>query len=283
MSLAATYGGSWRPVPSPLRSPFSAHPTPRPLSEQPTPSHLSRQPTPRSQGFLRRPEFIAACEALLADTPGHAGANDLHDLFDLLDPQCTGTVSLQEFSRLIRTQRPDAGPEEVRRVLGLGFGGGAEGLGPVGGGSMALSPLEGIRAWMQQHGWLLQDLADVFRDEHGRMRQQLAWPEFRKLILGCLHAPWLTQQGAEEIFIQFSVKAVGRSQNPLSDGVVHVADLLEALVDSPDFVEEAGARCIRAVFRLAHYGDVDMKKKCIEKDGKRTGVLDYKQVAALVN
>lgn len=49
---------------------------------------------------------------------------DLHDLFDVLDPKCTGSVSLQEFSKLLRAYRQVEGGEQdtLRNVLGSGTG-----------------------------------------------------------------------------------------------------------------------------------------------------------------
>ncbi|CAK9074444.1 CUB and EGF-like domain-containing protein 1 [Durusdinium trenchii] len=60
---------------------------------------------PGDDGSLGRFEFVAACEALLSDAPGCASVSDLHELFDILDPQCTGHVSLEEFSRLLEAYR----------------------------------------------------------------------------------------------------------------------------------------------------------------------------------
>lgn len=127
---------------------------------------------------------------------------------------------------------------------------------------------------MLQHNWLIQDLVDVFGG-----RQQVGWLTFHELLLKRIKTPWLTQWGCKEIFTQLSV---GGGRDPM-EGVVRVADLVEALLDFGTFTEEAARRCIRVIFHEAHHGRLNMKNKCLEKDAKRTGLLDLKQLRAVLN
>ncbi|OLP85745.1 hypothetical protein AK812_SmicGene33222 [Symbiodinium microadriaticum] len=119
--------------------------------------------TTQGEGALGRFEFVAACEALLADSPGCASAADLHELFDVLDPQCTGQVSVGEFSRLLQAyqQAPKAADAHAAAVRLLeGQSGPSPCLAVDEGGQpgTVLSPLAGLRAWLLQKNWIFQDL-----------------------------------------------------------------------------------------------------------------------------
>lgn len=126
-------------------------------------------------GALGRYEFVAACEALLADAPGCGNAADLHELFDILDPQCTGQVSLQEFSRLLKSYRkvPKAVDGHTAAVRLMEERRGIPQTEP--GPGLVLSPLAGLRAWMLQHAWIFQDL-EVSDDLDPPLRSGLAPP-----------------------------------------------------------------------------------------------------------
>ncbi|CAJ1356405.1 unnamed protein product [Effrenium voratum] len=213
---------------------------------------------------LGRFEFVAACEALLADTPGCASKADLHELFDVLDPQCTGYVSQQEFSRLLQAYQ--APPREDGQATACRL---LERPEP------SVSPVAGLRAWMLQQAWIFQDLEALL----GGARAELEWEDFVARLLARVRTPWLTRQGASDIFSQLQVRA---SDSP-TRVVVRVPDLVQVLLGAEDFALEAAKRVLRVLAREARRRGQDVGKLCLAADTKRVGSLDHQQLSSVLS
>lgn len=271
-----------------LDSPRGCGPRPLPVAE---PALIDLPPRPRSPGAwgsaagdfmadrrvlgaaspaapgtaepaLRRQEFVAACEALLADSPGFASVAELHELFDALDHGGTGQVSLREFSRLLRTHRQ----EEVKPRFWDDDATADAAL---------RTPLSGVREWMLHNNWLFQDIVvRVLGSPLARLSQR----ELEERLRSHIRAPWMTPQGAADIFRLLKVAGEPGSEPE----VVRVEDFLEALLTSAPFADEVAKQALRVLFREARHRHVDIVQACRNADAQRTGLLSFQQFASVV-
>eukprot|EP00927_Polykrikos_kofoidii_P017938 TRINITY_DN18236_c0_g1_i1.p1 TRINITY_DN18236_c0_g1~~TRINITY_DN18236_c0_g1_i1.p1 ORF type:complete len:2246 (+),score=402.08 TRINITY_DN18236_c0_g1_i1:1-6738(+) len=295
-ATSATPLSSSRSVVAPGRSAMLGTPmmsaTPMSSSQSgATPARAAMPATPMSSQptfggpSLRRFEFVAACEALLADSPGCACTSDLHELFDVLDPGCTGAVNVREFSRILQRHREEQCFEQDSERLWeeLRATGTPLATSPLASPSVASgeavarkNPLTGIRAWMLQHGWLVQDLVDVLGGPTLRLTQN----DLEVRLLSRIRPPWLTPQGCADIFTQLRV-----SGETATSEIVRIEDFVEALLAEAPFAAELSQRCLRVVFREAHHRRprVDVSRLCLASDVRRTGLLDLQQVANILD
>lgn len=245
---------------------------------------------------LRRNDFITACEALMADGGAAPGtttglAVDLSALFDILDPQQTGAVSLREFNMLLRAhhhgETPFLDAAEVSDDAAAGHphptpgvahpakadAPRADAAGGVSGGS---GPLPSLRLWMLQEDWVLQDLVKLL----GGLGRQLPLPELRARLLSAIHPPWLTPLSVTEIFRQLHVRCMLEGGEVAE--AVRVPDLVEALIDCKTFVAQIACRVVRLLFRESWQRGVDVSRACQVADFRRTGMLDFPQLVQVL-
>eukprot|EP00928_Gymnodinium_smaydae_P006492 TRINITY_DN12305_c0_g1_i2.p1 TRINITY_DN12305_c0_g1~~TRINITY_DN12305_c0_g1_i2.p1 ORF type:complete len:2283 (+),score=522.25 TRINITY_DN12305_c0_g1_i2:52-6849(+) len=231
--------------------------------------------------LLRRSEFVRACRALL-EADGDLGAGgaltDLEGLADLLDPQCTGFVSLDAFSRLLEAHRDTASTQ--RRAAAAAAlstpGPSMPGSPAAGAPAAASSALDGLRLWMSQHGWLIQDLEHLL----GGPTARLDLRNLETRLLACVQAPWITPQGVREIFAQLRVRGGERG----GSDAVRAEDLVAALLDDATFRAELEQRCVRVIFREAYHRQprIELGQLCRAADARRVGVLSLDQLAAVL-
>lgn len=224
---------------------------------------------------LRRTEFVDACEAMLANSQGNTTAADFHDLFDMLDAQGAGSISMSEFTGLLRAfQEPGhAGP-----VPSSDIGLPDPPYTPFLPKANAPSVLAGLRAWMLSQNWIIQDLINCL----GGASLSLDWEEFQTRLLGRVKAPWLMQHSARELFDLFAVRGHCRLLGGSVDKL-RVAELIAALLENEAFAIGIAQQCLRILCRGVQRQKEDIRNLCQLADKPRSGLLDIKQLSSVFN
>eukprot|EP00397_Hematodinium_sp_SG-2012_P001561 GEMP01001564.1.p1 GENE.GEMP01001564.1~~GEMP01001564.1.p1 ORF type:complete len:1656 (-),score=459.53 GEMP01001564.1:228-5195(-) len=167
--------------------------------------------------MLSRREFVNTFDALLARSDSAAiqgSESELHELYDILDPQARGSVSIEDVDRLLRQASQIAPEQETVKA------------------TSSSGPIPRLRQWMLKQQWLFIDLLKKIGEA------PVSKAEFQQSIT--IPASFLPAQMIDELF---DVMAFGSAKR------LCPKELCERLVDSASFKETMRKRAVRHVVR----------------------------------